>query len=277
MISSLRKSFAVLALAGIALSANAQTVSEEQLLRAIAQSFRSCSEVSHLDRNGSQFRMILYGSARTEFDLGDMEIANDWSDKVSLSCHAPGCISQYLASGGKWHFATASNSLSLSCPGAGNRITAQLAYFFDQRETEEQSEQTKPKSNDDDWTVIGSVDSQFGPSLVELKSSSIRNDANPSGPQDHWQRYSKMRSAWIRITFAPVQVEARKESMSSALMHLSVSCDTSTARTDSMIAFSGSRGEGEKLASTSDRDNSLWVKIATDTVQDIAQSVLCAS
>ena len=126
------------------------------------------------------------------------------------------------------------------------------------------------------WVEIGAVDSQFGRAVVELDKSSIKHTfpsySSEESVDNRFQLHAKVRSAWLRISFAPVSIEG--QTMSSTLMHMSFICDSSRSRTDQMIAFAGPRGTGKKLAS-SDAKAGLWTEIIPDTLQDLAYTVLC--
>ncbi|MFC5550164.1 surface-adhesin E family protein [Massilia aerilata] len=124
-----------------------------------------------------------------------------------------------------------------------------------------------------EWTKVGEVDSQFGPSVVELDSSSIRNfTSTPEQEELEFQRFhSKVRSAWFRISFSPTEVEG--QTISSGLIRLAVNCDINQTQTEQMIVYSGTRGTGKKLASTQTR--SLWVDIVPDSLPDLARRELC--
>jgi hypothetical protein len=128
-----------------------------------------------------------------------------------------------------------------------------------------------------EWVSIGTVDSSFGPSQVELDADSIKQSTSTPIPEElEFQLlHSKVRSAWFRLSFAPVEIE--RQAMSSALMRININCDTNSTQTEALIAYAGTRGRGKRLAATDSAYRTPWVDIVPDSLQDIARQELCAS
>lgn len=124
------------------------------------------------------------------------------------------------------------------------------------------------------WRGIGTVDSQFGLAEVELDTDSIKQFTNTRIREELGiQFYSKVRSAWFRMSFSPVEI--RGQEMSSGLMRININCDTSHTQTEAMIVFSRPRGKGKRLGATDDDYRTQWVDIVPNTLQDLARDELC--
>lgn len=126
-----------------------------------------------------------------------------------------------------------------------------------------------------EWVHLGEVDSQFGPSRVELDVDSIRKS---SGSKEiEVLRYeilhSKVRSGWFRVSFKPVIIEGQK--MSSGLMRININCNSSLVQTEAMIVYEGARGTGKRLGATDPDSINLWTDIVPDSLQDLARHELC--
>lgn len=261
-------------LLALSMQAQSEPVSEEKVLRAVSQGIRTCTGVTEVQQGGSQFRLIMGGNVRTEFDLADMFIASNWSDRVYLRCNAPGCVSQFVASGGQWVAGSPENTISLSCPGAEKRITAQLAYFYENSRNKNVDVEERVEDSENSWKEIGSVKSSFGPSIVEIDQSSIQEDTPSGTPSDlPYEQPKGNKAAWIRISFPPYH--ARGKSMSSSAMHVIFNCDIRQVKVDGMIAYEGPRGTGEELESSLDNERALWAKVPSRTPQELAFKVLC--
>jgi len=125
-----------------------------------------------------------------------------------------------------------------------------------------------------EWVNIGTVDSQFGTSEVEIDTASIRKFTGTRIREEReFQLYSKVRSAWFRISFRPVEIEGQK--MSSALMRININCDIDSVQTEAMVVFSGTRGRGRRLASTDSEYRTIWTDIVPESLQDLARQELC--
>lgn len=261
-------------LLALSMQAQSEPVSEEKVLRAVSQGIRTCTGVTEVQQGGSQFRLIMGGNVRTEFDLTDMFIASNWSDRVYLRCSAPGCVSQFVASGGQWVAASPENTISLSCPGAEKRITAQLAYYYEYLRNKNADDEATVEEAENNWKEIGSVKTSFGPSLVEIDQSSIQEDTPAGTPTDlPYEQAKGKKSAWVRVSFPPYH--ANGKSMSSSAMHLIFDCDIRHVKVDGMIAYGGPRGTGEELESSLDDERALWSKVPSRTPQELAFKVLC--
>lgn len=246
------------------------TLADDRIARAIAQSFRTCNDVLEVDQSGSQFRILSHHIWRKEFDLLDLELDSVQGDRVYLTCSAPGCVSAFYSSGGRWNKSQPENAVSLNCVGAGSKISRQLRYFFDASDSAEAA----PGPERADWRPIGRLTTKFGETEVELNYQSVQKGASPDSSAPIYGRdKNELISAWIRMSFPPYRSDGR--SMSSATIHVISDCYMKNVKVDGMIAFSGRKGSGTELASSSDDDSAQWASPVSSTPQGLAYRILC--
>lgn len=246
------------------------TAADANIARAIAQSFRTCNDVREVDQSGSQYRIISNDIWRKEFDLLDLELDSVQGDRVYLTCSAPGCVSAFYSSGGKWNKSQPENAVSLNCLGAGNKIARQLRSFFDASDSAENA----PVQKGPDWRPIGRLSTKFGETEVELDHQSVQKGSTPdSSAPIYGRKKSELISAWIRMSFPPYRSNGR--SMSSAAMHVVSDCYMQNVKVVGMVAFSGRKGSGTELESSSDEGNAQWATPVASTPQGLAYRVLC--
>jgi hypothetical protein len=247
---------------------------DDRIPRAIAQSFRTCDKVREVDQSGSKFRIISHDVMRKEFDLLDLEIDSIQGDRIYLSCSAPGCVSVYYASGGKWNNSQPENIVALNCLGAGNKISGQLRYFYDAVEAEDKAQARQNRPAEVRWRPIGTLTTKFGETEVELDQQSVQQGlASTSSAPVYGRKKNDLRSAWIRMSFPPYRSNGR--SMSSAAMHVISDCYLETVKVDEMIAFSGRKGSGTELESSSSEESAQWANPVSGTPQGLAYKILC--
>jgi len=265
-----RYSVTLLLPALVAISPQLAAAADDKVTRAIAQSFRTCDNVRQVEQSGSQFRIISHEIMRKEFDLAELEIDSIQGDRLYLSCTAPGCVSVYYASGGKWNNSRPENKVSLNCLGAGDKIAKQLRYFYETVAFEDDSNR-EPKER---WIEIGTLMTKFGETEVELDQQSLQKGlVSTSSAPIYGRKKDDVRSAWIRSSFPPYRSAGR--SMSSVAMHITSDCYLETVKVEEIIAFSGRKGSGTQLESSSNDGNARWASPVPSTPQGLAYKVLC--